>query len=431
MSDPKDKLALMKEVLSLCVVLIGFITALISSGALVALKSVKIDPTIFFIVLAVVLFIVQLILRIMLGEEKYVAARKKVISTARDFAILIIAVAVCYFGGRYAWDAWNAPPAVAEKAAAPAVKKPAAERKPEPAHEARDAKTDAKVEPKPEKKPDKKTASAKKPARDEDEKDERDQKPSAKKTSRTHAEDQKNADAKPADAKQAKREEKEPPKTASAPPERATATVEVKRPSVKITVDLNSGETQIVRTSPSESVPKVTTVKLPDTPDSVEIKVAKADPKTVSVEIAKVPAPPAEKTGATAPVEVAGPAAPAAEKTAEVENVVINVTAPKPAPAEPEKSTVEVEMPKATEEDPEITVDENNSDTTGATFKLEMPSPRYAEKTDDRTLVVKKEIEPSSIKKAGEKIVEGGSNLLEKAGRGIKKNIDKIKNLGK
>jgi len=474
MSDPKDKLALMKEILSLCVVLIGFITALLSSGAFVAMKNVKIDPTVFFIVLAIVIFVIQLLLRIFLGEEKYIAARKKVISTARDFAIGIIIIAVFYFGGKYAWEAWNEPAKPEERKSADRAsgktddkasasqKKPASESTPNKADsrkdsrpdtkadstadakpDSKDSKNDHKPEAKTDKKPDKKTASVKKHNRDEQADDAKTQKDKKPLKTSTAAADKPAVDDKPSPAgKQVNSgismpDEKTDARADKAAHEENTVTVEVKRPAVKITVNMNSGEAEIVKTTASGRKEITTTPKIvePST-GKVALSVSKPDEKTVAVEISK--APPQPQVIQQPPVDA---------KTAEVENVVINVAPPKaeekkpeekqpPAaaqpPAEAEKSSVEVEIPKTTEEDPEIVIDdESKSDTTSAFIKIETPSSRFAEKSDDKTLVVKKEIEPSSIKKAGEKIVEGGADLLGKAGRGIKRNIDKLKNIGK
>ncbi len=98
MSDPKDKLVLFKEILSLMIVTIGFMTALMSSGVV---RNIKIEPLTLIIIIAVLLFIVQFLVRVVFGEEKYDEIKKKVLYTARDFSIILIVIVGFYFAGKY------------------------------------------------------------------------------------------------------------------------------------------------------------------------------------------------------------------------------------------------------------------------------------------------------------------------------------------
>ncbi len=99
MSDPKDKLVLFKEILSLMIVTIGFITALMSSGLF---KNIRIEPLTLVIIFCVIFFILQFVVRMVFGEEKYNEIKSKILSTARDFSIILLVIAGFYFAGKYA-----------------------------------------------------------------------------------------------------------------------------------------------------------------------------------------------------------------------------------------------------------------------------------------------------------------------------------------
>ncbi|HNY12343.1 MAG TPA: hypothetical protein PKK26_12190, partial [Candidatus Wallbacteria bacterium] len=100
--NTKDKLSLIKEIISLVVVVLGLMGALMSNTVVGILRDVKIDPITLSIIIALLGFLILLFVRLVFGDEKYKDFKKKALETAKDLAMVIIVIALIYFGGKYA-----------------------------------------------------------------------------------------------------------------------------------------------------------------------------------------------------------------------------------------------------------------------------------------------------------------------------------------
>ena len=78
MAGSNDKIAFMKEIISLMIVCLSLISALMSSAAVQFFKDIKIAPWVVILIIAVLFFVAQVILRITCGDEKYNEIKKKI-----------------------------------------------------------------------------------------------------------------------------------------------------------------------------------------------------------------------------------------------------------------------------------------------------------------------------------------------------------------
>ncbi len=443
MSDPKDKLVLFKEILSLMVVFIGFMTALTTSGVI---KNIKVEPVTLIVIIALGLFFVQFLVRVVLGEEKYNEIKSKALATARDFAIVVLVIIGFYFAGKYA-AGYNAP------AGAPdAVKIESSEEtgqlssaplknlkkeKSQQQVKAKEKNAARKGDEKPSKTDEKASRTAEKPSKHEG------------KTSKTEEKTAKG------DEKPSKTEEKtnvveeKPVKTEE-------KTVNAEEKSIK-NEHKNIKAEETVETSVAAGI---------KTGHTEEIAIARPAEANGTLELAvqappqahKTPVPaekPPAKTDATAETAVHAAADTVPVQARPAEPVVINVIAEEtPAPAEnktpPEAAAAPQSVPKAVSDGESSEVitykmtksgdeDDNTEDISeaGTKVKFEQTSAELRDKVNNDKVMIKKEYEinktPSGIKNAGEKVIEGGkkifdggANLLEKAGHGIKKQINKV-----
>lgn len=427
MSDPKDKLVLFKEILSLMIVTIGFITALMSSGIV---KNIKIEPVTLIIIIAVALFIVQLLVRMVFGEEQYVEIKKKVIATLRDFSIVMLIIIGFYFAGKYAAN-YN----------------PSAQPPEQPPIQTADVSKEAEksLSAAPLKNLKKEKASSAKSKDKDKEKD----KAAAKKSDDKHSGDDEKS-AKTAQKASVKHEDEKNLKTAKNEDKKDDKTSEVS--AVKEAAPVQSAETAAVKETEPVQITETPVLKEAKPEKTAETSIAKEikTEHTAEASITKTPAaPPAVKEAqpaATAETAIAaGGKKPEPVKPAET--VVIDVIAEDtaPAPAAPAvkneaapaaaKASDEVQTYKLTK-DPDEENDEDIS-AAGTSVKFEQTSDELREKVNNDKVIIKKEYEinktPSGLKNAGEKVMEGGkkifdggANLLEKAGHGIKKQINKV-----
>ncbi|HBC74396.1 MAG: hypothetical protein A2008_13060 [Candidatus Wallbacteria bacterium GWC2_49_35] len=483
MSDPKDKLVLFKEILSLMIVTIGFITALMSSGVV---KNIKIEPVTLIIIIAVVLFIVQLLVRMVFGEDHYVEVKKKVLATARDFSIVLLIIIGFYFAGKYAanYNPAVQPPSQTSFRVADASKEIEKGLSAAPLKNLKKEKT---PQPKPKDK-DKDKAAAKKSdvkhSKDDEKPSKNDQKASAKHDNdqnlKTAANEDKKDDksAKASVAKEPVTDKTEEKKEAQAAAnsqmaEKKTEPVELtsspapaevlKQPEkeVKTTETATTAQAALPAAYKTSEVSAVKEAKPVQTPEMAAVKEVKPE-QTAETLLAKepsavphlnVPAAATSEILIAAETKKTEPAKPA-------EPVVIDViaedivSAPAASPVKNEaaptaavdasetvsastasKDSDEVLSYKLTK-DPDEENDEDIS-AAGTTVKFEQTSDELREKVNNDKVVIKKEYEinktPYGLKNAGEKVMEGGrkifdggANLLEKAGHGIKKQINKV-----
>jgi hypothetical protein len=480
MSDPKDKLVLFKEILSLMIVTIGFITALMSSGVV---KNIKIEPVTLIIIIAVVLFVVQLLVRMVFGEEQYVEVKKKVLYTARDFSIVLLIVIGFYFAGKYAAN-YNpaAPPSSqtslrvadaskdVEKGLSTApLKNLKKEKAPQPKPKDKDKAAAKKSDDKPSKDDDKTSKTAQKAtaehdddqnlktAKNEDKKDDKGAKTDASKEPVTAKTDEKKETPAAANSQMAEKKTEPVELTSSSAPAEVPKQPEKEAKTTETTTTAQAALPPSYKTSEvavKDAKPVQTTemapvkeVKPEQTAETLVVKEAATEPQL------NAPAAATSETSIAAETKKTEPAKPA-------EPVVIDVIAEDiaPAPAEPPvkneaatsaaadapetasastaaKGSDEVLSYKLTK-DPDEENDEDIS-AAGTTVRFEQTSDELREKVNNDKIVIKKEYEinktPSGLKTAGEKVMEGGkkifdggANLLEKAGHGIKKQINKV-----
>ncbi len=456
MSDPKDKLVLFKEILSLMIVTIGFMTALMSSGIV---RNIKVEPLTLVVIIAVILFFIQFLVRVVFGEEKYDEIKRKVLYTARDFSIILIVMAGFYFAGKY----------VANQSAplSGQVQKPAGESKTaDNSLSTAPLKNLKKEKPVSQVKPKDKQASIKS-----------DEKPS--KTELKAAPPEVKSVKKPAAAEKKVTAEVKPEKNA------ATTVSEV-RPE-KTSEVTTAAEAKIEKTAEAAIINEVKSEKPVETVVISEAKIEKtsetsiiteAKPeKTVETTIISEVKP--EKTAETSLMTgtlsaetshgAIVPASATVENKADKvkknpETVVITVTAEdepdnnelplepvlKPAVESPavNKSAVKpagedsdevLSYKMVKDEDAGVDIKDDSAVVGGAktSVEFERTSSDLREKVNNDKVIIKKEYElnktPGGIKNAGDKLLDGGrklfdggADLIEKAGQGIKKQVDKV-----
>jgi len=456
MDDPKDKLVLFKEILSLMIVTLGFITALISSGIL---KNFTIDPFTFLILAVIIFFIIQLIVRFTFGEEKYSEIKKKTIATIRDFAIVLMIIVGCYFGGKYASGNLNAS-LISEKSGA--IKETAGEKSlsATPLKNLKKEKNEQSLKSK--EKASSKDVKKSEPKEREEAQSKHNREESASKINKSN-EEKNSPNAK--SAHNAKNGEiKKPVKTedsaeteplkskekavANARPntqnqeEKQTNKTDEKTGSVNANAAIITEDPKI-KTGENNAASKTDETALTSIKKTDEVKISTQslpDQKTSSVETAIVPKAVSENSKNE-------------KKTSNgTESVVINVVSEDEAEV-PVKTEIKIE--NKAEELPEGNSANAKTDEV-KTYKLktekqddellkpgstsvdfEQTAPDAREKTNDDKIIVKKEYEinegSNGLKKVGGKVVEGGkkiidggTNLFERAGSGIKKQFNKI-----
>ena len=456
MSDPKDKLVLFKEILSLMIVTIGFMTALMSSGVV---RNIKVEPLTLIIIIAVLLFIVQFLVRVVFGEEKYDEIKKKVLYTARDFSIIIIVIVGFYFAGKY----------VANQSA------PLSGPVQKPAVESQTADNDlSTVSLKNSKK--EKPVSPVKP-KDKQASKKSDERPS--KTKLKAAIEEVKTVKKPVAIEKKATAEVKPEKTAEASlmsevknektvgaiisevrPEKTAEVKTVTEAKIEKTAEAKIiSEAKIEKTSEASLITEVKPEKPVETSIINEIKSEKTAEASLKPEIVSANAGHGAAETVLATIENKIDKVP--QKT---ETVVINVTAedepdnnelplePVLEPAAESQAADESAAKPAGEGSGEVLtykmikdedLEDNAADDStvvgGAktSVEFERTSSDLREKVNNDKVIIKKEYElnktPGGIKNAGDKILEGGrkifdggANLIEKAGQGIKKQVDKV-----
>ncbi len=484
MAGSNDKIAFMKEIISLMIVCLSLISALMSSAAVQFFKDIKIAPWVVILIIAVLFFVAQVILRITCGDEKYNEIKKKIFSTALDYAVIVAVIAGLYFGGKYAVNEYysqssessvkteNTKDVKETSKQDPKVTKAAVA-----VNKAKDKEHDREKEKDREKQAQKEKDAKKLPAKAAEEKANvktAKSTESSKETSKKEKADHKESTAKAADSKNAEKNndkiaENTAQKQNSAP---VDANKDAVKPAAVVTDKTQAAETvkpqpaEIIKTqevavkpekaiedkkatteaavSPSQpAVPaKVETAKLAEALKSDEVKISE-DKKGVS------PAAPAvsntnvvtsnTNTVTTAPANTAQ------------QSVVINVTGTnevqgvtvkaqqgtKPAetvPAQANQPASEEAAPKT-----EVTVDDidgtSNSVPLAPLNKDNSDSLKSQDQLKDDNIKVQKDFDlkdaGDQLQKAGEKVVKGGKVVLDKTGRGLKKGFEGIKKVFK
>ncbi len=475
MSDPKDKLVLFKEILSLMIVTIGFMTALMSSGVV---RNIKVEPLTLIIIIAVLLFIVQFLVRVVFGEEKYDEIKKRVLYTARDFSIILIVIIGFYFAGKY----------VANQSA------PLSGPVPKPAVESQTADNDLSAAPLKNLKKEKPVSPVK--PKDKQASKKNDERPS--KTQLKAAPEEVKTVKKPVTVEKKITAEVKPEKTAEASlmieaknektsgaiisevrPEKTMEVKTVTEAKIEKTAEAKIiSEAKIEKTAEASLMTEVKPEKPVETSIISEVKPEKPVETLIISEVKSEKTAEASLKPEAVSVDTGHSAAEMVLATVEnkidkvpkkTETVVINVTAedepdnnelPLEAVLEPAAESPAVESPAADEsaakpagegsdevltykmikdEDVEDNARDDSTVVGGAktSVEFERTSSDLREKVNNDKVIIKKEYElnktPGGIKNAGDKILEGGrkifdggANLIEKAGQGIKKQVDKV-----
>ncbi len=458
MSDPKDKLVLFKEILSLMVVFIGFMTALTTSGVI---KNIKVEPVTLIVLIALGLFFVQFLVRVILGEEKYGEIKSKALSTARDFAIVVLVIIGFYFAGKYA-AGYNAPSGGQEASKiesseetgqlSSAPLKNLKKEKPQQHAKTKEKAAAKKGDERPAKTDEKTSRAAEKTSKPEEKAPKTEEKPSkteektAKAEEKSYKNEHKNLKAEE-NAQKGKSEisdSKGVQSAAKALPPAGPQAPAVKDETAEASVAAeiktgHTGELSIALPAKADLTSEVVSQTPPEPPKksepaekaSVKIDATAETAVHAAAETSPVQAKPAEPVVINVIAEEP-PAAPV-EKKMPPEEPVAAEQAPKAASAGESSEVITYKMTKAGDEE------DNTEDISeaGTTVKFEQTSAELRDKVNNDKVMIKKEYEinktPSGIKNAGEKVIEGGkkifdggANLLEKAGQGIKKQINKV-----
>ncbi len=479
--NTKDKLALIKELISLVVVTLGLMGALMSNTIVGILRDVKIDPITLSIIIALLGFLMLLFVRLVFGDEKYQDFKKKALETAKDLAVIIVVIALIYSGGRYAMKQINED--IGKKTDAADL---AAARKTAADKDAKATLSTVKLKDKPEK--DKKKAELK----DAEEQ-------SALKTAK-NKNDGSSAHSKTAKAKEDAKKQKDENKkhggeeaiAANAKKDRGTAEVTVivakkggEPTEVKISEKPNVKDETVPEKALSSGHAETYEIKVTKKPEeTVEVKISGRSGETAEIKTVKPAAAetaktaevsrPVEKAPATseivlntpkisvdegkgqaakkvdeapktseaavnATVQPQTPAkAPEAVKPEENQSVVINVVGTDPAEISKKTNTVKPEEIVETvtinvSDSEEIPLEEVTADPDKTTSEIGFSIKGPTENANDSKLVVEKKFgldeAGRGVKKAGTRVIKGGADVIEKTGQGIKKGVDKIKNI--
>ncbi len=460
------------------VVFIGFMTALTTSGVI---KNIKVEPVTLIVIIALGLFFVQFLVRVVLGEEKYNEIKSKALATARDFAIVVLVIIGFYFAGKYA-AGYNAPAGAPDAAKmesseetgqlSSAPLKNLKKEKSQQQAKAKEKPPARKGDEKPSKTDEKASRTAEKPSKHdgktsktEEKTAKGDEKPS-KTEEKTNVVEEKPVKTEEKTVKAEEKSIKDEHKNL-----KAEETSQKDKNEISASKDVQNAAKNLPDSTQEAAGAKAETAETAvaagiKTGHTEEVSIARPAEANGTLELAvqasgeahKTPQPmekPPVKTDATAETAVHAAADTVPVQARPAEPVVINVIAEEPpAPAEnktppeaaaaPQQATKTVSSGESSEV---ITYkmtksgdeDDNTEDISeaGTKVKFEQTSAELRDKVNNDKVMIKKEYEinktPSGIKNAGEKVIEGGkkifdggANLLEKAGHGIKKQINKV-----